>query len=137
MAENREKPGPGKQGGVDKRQFFRLDFPAPVRYRFAKKTAPGEYRVSPYFKGKGVNFSGGGAALNVGKPLPPKTLVQLEMIFPFRERPVMAAAEVVRREAAELKGQAVSLIMVRFLLIDEADQSKLVSFLISRGKVVS
>lgn len=137
MAENREAPAPGKQGGVDKRQFFRLEFPAPVRYRFAKKTGPAEYRVSPYFKGKGVNFSGGGAALNVGKPLPPKTLVLLEMIFPFSERPLMAAAEVVRRDTAELKGHTVSLIMVRFLLIDEADRSRLVSFLISRGKVVS
>ena len=135
MDDMKEKGKPGA-GGVDKRKDFRLDYPAPVRYRFAKKTESGKYQVSPYFKGRGVNFSGGGAAINVAKPLPPKTLVLLEMTFPFSDRPVMATAEVVRRQDSVFKGKKVSMIMTRFLIMSEADSCKLVSFIISGGKIV-
>lgn len=121
---------------MERRKFFRLDYIAPVRYRFAKRLPDGKYQASAYFKGRGINFSGGGAALNLGKPLPPKTLVLLEIIFPFSDRPLMATGEVVRRDTSMFKGRTVNLIMVKFLMLDETMRSKLVSFLISRGKVV-
>ena len=125
-----------QDSGIERRKFFRLDFTAPIRYRFAKAVGHGKYQVSPYFKGRGVNFFGGGAALNLGKPLPPETLVLLEMLFPFSEKPVMATAEVIRKDVSHLKGREVSVIMVKFLLMEEAVNAKLVSFLISRGRVV-
>ncbi|MBI4667123.1 MAG: PilZ domain-containing protein [Nitrospinae bacterium] len=125
-----------KDAGADKRTFFRFDYQAPVRYKFAKRTGEGQYQVSPWFKGVGANFSGGGAALHIGKPLPAKTLLLLEIKFPFSDEPVVATAEVVRREDDTINGKPVSLIMIRYLVIDEAVQDKMVSFIISRGKTV-
>jgi c-di-GMP-binding flagellar brake protein YcgR len=120
----------------DKRAFFRLDYQAPVRYRFAKKTAPGKYQVSPYFKGVGANFSGGGSAIDIGKPLPPKTLMYLEIKFPYSDEPLLATAEVVRREDSVVGGKQAYRVMLRYLVINEAEQDKMVSFIISGGKRV-
>lgn len=125
----------GKESsGSDKRDFYRLDYQAQVRYRFAKKTAPGKYQVSPYFKGVGANFSGGGAAIDIGKPLPPKTLMYLEIKFPYSDEPLLATAEVVRREDAVVMGKQAYRVMIRYLVIDEAAQDRMVSFIISGGK---
>ncbi|MBI5816285.1 MAG: PilZ domain-containing protein [Nitrospinae bacterium] len=121
-------------GGKDNRLFFRFEYPAPVRYRFAKKTEPGKYMVSPWFKGVGVDFSGGGGALNIGKPLPAKTLVLMEIKFPYSDDPVIATAEVVRRIDVEYKGAKVSQISFKYLLINSNVQDRMISFIISRGK---
>lgn len=125
-----------KDSGTDKRAFYRLEYQAPVRYRFAKKTAPGKYQVSPYFKGVGANFSGGGAAIDIGKPLPPKTLMYLEIKFPYSDEPVLATAEVVKREDSVVMGKQAHRVMIRYLVIDEASQDKMVSFIISGGKII-
>ena len=114
--------------------FFRFEFEIPARYRFAKNVEPGRYRVSPYLKGIGENFSEGGASLKVGKALPVKTLVYLEMSFPFSQTPVLATAEVIRRQTAEHRGKKVSRIMVRYLLIDDTARDRMTAFIISRGK---
>jgi len=124
-----------KPSDADKRTFFRFEYPAPVRYRFAKKAEDGKYLVSPWLKGVGVDFSGGGAAIKVGKPLPPKTLMLVEIRFPYGEEPIMATVEVVRRVEVEYKGATVYQLNLRYLLIDRVIQDKMVSFIISRGKV--
>ncbi|MBF0171194.1 MAG: PilZ domain-containing protein [Nitrospinae bacterium] len=121
------------QGG-DKRFFYRFEYRAPLRYRFAKGLGEGKYQVSPWFKGVGVDFSGNGAAFHVGKPLPEKTLTLLEIKFPYQEAPVLATAEVVRRKEVVVKGKTVYLIMVRYLLIKEDEQDRMVAFIISRGR---
>jgi c-di-GMP-binding flagellar brake protein YcgR len=125
-----------EKSGADARAFYRLEFPAPVRYRFAKKSAPGKYQVSPYFRGVGANFSGGGAAIDIGKPLPPKTLMYLEIKFPYSDEPLLATAEVVKREDSVVNGKQAYRVMIRYLVMDEAAQDKMVSFIISGGKVV-
>jgi hypothetical protein len=130
-----EKPATG--GGSEKRAFYRFEYKAPLRYRFAKRVAEGRYQVSGYFKGVGVDFSGGGAAFHVGKPLPPGTLMLLEISFPYQEEPVVATAEVIRRKEIAFKGKTVSLIMVKYLLIGEDQQDKMVAFIISQGKNIS
>lgn len=117
-----------------KRQLFRLKLHISVRYKFAKKSEPGKYRVSKFFKGMGQDFSEGGAAIKVSKSLPVKTLVYLEMMFPFKEEPVLATAEVVRAETSKFKGKKVPLIILRYLIIDMKDHSSMTSYLISRGK---
>lgn len=125
----------GKESsGSDNRFFYRLDYSAPVRYRFAKKTSQGKYQVSPYFRGVGANFSGGGAAIDIGKPLPPKTLMYLEIKFPYSDEPLLATAEVVKREDAVVMGKQAYRVMIRYLLIDEAAQDRMVQFIISGGK---
>ncbi len=43
-------------------------------------------------------------------------------------------AEVVRRKDVDIKGKTAYLIMVRYLLIKEDEQDKMVSFIISRGR---
>jgi len=120
-----------------RRQFFRYEHPAPIRYRFAKKVETAKYNVSPYFKGLGVDFSGNGAAFRATKPLPINTLVFLEMLFPFSHDPMMVTAEVVRRDEEEFRGQKISKIMVKYLVVDEEALNKLISFVISRGKNTS
>jgi c-di-GMP-binding flagellar brake protein YcgR len=125
-----------QSSGEDGRAFYRLDYQAQVRYRFAKKTAPGKYQVSPYFKGVGANFSGNGAAIDIGKPLPPKTLMYLEIKFPYSEEPLLVTAEVVKRVDSVVMGKQAYRVMVRYLVIDEAEQDKMVSFIIAGGKRV-
>jgi len=122
--------------GKQDRQFFRLDIAIPVRYRFAKKVAEGKYKVSPPFKALGDNFSGNGAAIKVGKPLPEKTLIYLELYFPFRKEPVLATAEVVRKQEMVYKDKPVALIMVRYLIMEPAAQDQMTGFIISRGRAV-
>lgn len=126
-----------KGNSSDKRIFYRFEYNAPIKYKFAKMVAPGKYAVSPWCKGVGANFSGGGAAFYLGKPLPPKTLLFMEIRFPFGEEPLLATAEVVRRQEAEFKGKKVSMVMIKYLLMDPVAQDKMVSFIISRGRSVS
>jgi c-di-GMP-binding flagellar brake protein YcgR len=125
-----------QSSGEDSRAFYRLDYQAQVRYRFAKKTAPGKYHASPYFKGVGANFSGNGAAIDIGKPLPPKTLMYLEIKFPYSDEPFLATAEVVKRVDSVVMGKQAYRVMIRYLVMDEAEQDRMVSFIISGGKRV-
>jgi c-di-GMP-binding flagellar brake protein YcgR len=120
---------------IRKRGAYRLDYQAPTRYRFAKKTAPGKYQTSSYLKGMGANFSLSGAAIDIGKPLPAKTLVYLEIKFPYSDAPFLATAEVVNREDAVVMGKQAYRVGIRFLLVDEAAQDRMASFLISGGKI--
>lgn len=120
--------------GRDDRRDFRLELNLPVRYRFGKKLEPGKYRMSPPFKGIGDNFSGGGAAIIVGKPIPAKTLVYLEITFPYSPEPFLVSGEVVRLGTKEIKGRKASLIMVRYLLYDALAHEKMVGFIISHGR---
>lgn len=123
-----------KMGDRQKRQFFRYEYSAPIRYRFAKKIETAKYQISPYFKGLGIDFSGNGAAFHATKPLPKNTLLLLEILFPFSKDPMIVTAEVVRREEEVFKDKKVSKIMVRYLVLDEEVLNKLISFVISRGK---
>jgi len=114
-----------------------MELRTPVRYRFAKKIKGGGYRVSSTFKGIGGNFSANGAAIMVGKPLPEKTLVYLEIYFTYQQEPVLVTAEVVRKEEVSYKGKMTPMIMVRYLVIDEAVRDRMTGFIISRGKTAS
>lgn len=123
-------------GTTEKREAFRFKHSAPVRYRFAKKIAPGKYKISPFFKGLGIDFSGTGAAFRAGKPLPKGTLTLLEIDFPFSDDPVIATAEVVRKVEDGFKGKKVIKVMVNFIIMEENTRNKMMSFIISQGKSV-
>ncbi|MBF0291671.1 MAG: PilZ domain-containing protein [Nitrospinae bacterium] len=116
---------------AERRKAYRRDYSAPVRYRVAQKTAPGKYQVSPYFKGVGANFSASGAAIDIGKRIPPRTLVYMEIKFPYSSEPLLATAEVVRRADSLVMDKQAYRMGIRFLVVNEAEQSRMTSFLIS------
>lgn len=118
-----------------KRGAYRLDYLAQVRYRFAQKAALGKYKVSSYLKGMSANVSATGAAIDIGKPLPAKTLIYLEIKFPYSYEPFLATAEVVNRENSVVMGKQAYRVGIRFLVVDEATQDKMASFIISDGKI--
>jgi len=117
------------------RQDFRHTLRIPVRYCVAERQAGGSYRVSPFREALGDNFSGSGAAIMVEQALAVKTLVYLEMRFPFSGEPVAATGEVVRCERRSFRGEPADFAMVRFLLIDPLARDRLIGFSISRGTI--
>ena len=105
----------------------------PVNYKFSKKIAPGKYRAYAQLKGMGNNVSGGGARITISKGLAEKSLIFLKMYFPFDSDPVVATAEVVHSHNNPHKGNEVTVVGVRFLLIDSKHCDKLMEFLVSRS----
>ena len=91
-----------------------------------------KFKLTPFFKGLGVDFSGSGAAFKIGKSIPPGYMLYLEIFFPFDKYPVSVVAEVLRQKEDILKGKKVYLCMVRYLLIAPSIQDKMVGYFISR-----
>ena len=125
-----EKP---KGGGRDSRQDFRVDMAISLRYKVASKIGGGAYQLSPYMRGIGVNFSGGGGAFKIGKDIPAGSFIYLEMYFPFDRFPVSAVAEIIRTKPDTLRGKAVFLCITRYLLISPTIQDKMVAYFIGEG----
>ncbi len=123
-----------KQKPEDLRSAFRVEMTVPVKYRFAKKVAPGEYKLSPYLRGSGFNFSGGGAGVKVGQPLPVGTLIYLRMKFSFLEDVVTATAVVVSRDPGKSAIKSPTQIHVRFLVIRKRHVEKIMAYVMAGGK---
>ncbi len=111
---------------------FRLRLATTVRYRVAKRFGD-KFKLSPWFKGIGVDFSGGGAAFKIGKAIPKGFLMYLEVFFPFDKYPVSSVAEVLRLKDDTLKGKKVFLCITRYLLISPTVQDKMIGYFINEG----
>ncbi len=119
--------------GREGREDFRVDLAISLRYKIAGKNEMGAYTLTPFLRGIGVNFSGGGGAFKIAKDIPAKTLIYLEMYFPFDKYPVSAVAEVIRTKPDTLKGKSVLLCITKYLLISATIQDKMVAFIIGEG----
>jgi len=115
----------------DRRAHYRFNTTFPVRYAFAKKVGPGKYQVSAKFKGRGTNFSGGGAAITIGKPVPANTLMYVEMLIEFHdgELIVPAAGVVTHRQPVQVNGKNAYTAGFHFLMIDERNRDRLSVYL--------
>ncbi len=122
-----------KKTGREGREDFRVDLAISLRYKIASKNEMGAYTLTPFLRGIGVNFSGGGAAFKIAKSIPGGTFIYIEMFFPFDKYPVSAVAEVVRTKPDTLKGRSVLLCITKYLLISATIQDKMVAFFIGEG----
>lgn len=118
----------------ERRRFFRFDFECKVKYRIGKPEGMGKYKVSGKVTGIMTNISGDGLAMLAGKPIPPGTLLFLQMNLPLRKELIPAVAEVLNSVAANYKGKNVHKLMLRFLLLSSADKNRVNSFVISQGR---
>jgi len=112
----------------EKREFFRFVLNFPIRYRFAKKLSDNKYQASKLLKGVGINFSACGAAVKVTKPLPVDTLVYLEINLPSCDESLLTTSQVIRRHPSIHNDKAVTLIGVKYLVIEEKTKSSLASY---------
>ncbi len=113
---------------AERREFFRFDLNFSIRYRFAKKLADNKYKTSKLLKGIGINFSACGAAVKITKPLPVDTLVYLEITLPFCDEPLLATSQVIRRDLSSHNDKPVTLIGVKYLVIEEKTKASLASY---------
>lgn len=116
----------------DLRQDFRVRLAVSIRYRVAKRFGD-VFKLSPFLKGIGVDFSAGGATFKIGKSIPKDYLMYLEIFFPFSKYPVSAVGEVLRTKEDTLKGKKVYLCIVRYLLISPTIQDKMVGYFINEA----
>jgi c-di-GMP-binding flagellar brake protein YcgR len=131
MTKEENNSPPPAQGGAA-RKDFRVALSVSVRYRVAKKIGD-VYKLTPFHKGLGVDFSGGGGAFKIGKDIPAGYLMYLEIFFPFDKFPVSVVAEVVRTKEDTLKGQKVYLCITRYLLMSPTINDKMVGYFINEG----
>ena len=120
--------GPPKQVRKD----FRVKLAASVRYRVAKKVGE-KYVLSPFFKGIGVDFSGGGAAFKIGNSIPKGYLLYLEIFFPFDKFPVSVVAEVLNIKEDTLKDKKVFLCITRYLLMSPTINDRMIGYFINEA----
>ena len=132
MTEEVDKNAPPPPQGGAKRQDFRVTLSVSVRYRVAKKIGD-VYKLTPFHKGLGVDFSGGGGAFKIGKDIPAGYLLYLEIFFPFDKFPVSVVAEVIRTKPDTLKGKKVYLCITRYLLMSPTINDKMVGYFINDG----
>ena len=121
-----------QETGKQVRKDFRVKLAASVRYRVAKKVGE-RYVLSPFFKGIGVDFSGGGAAFKIGNSIPKGYLLYLEIFFPFDKFPVSVVAEVLTIKEDTLKGKKVFLCITRYLLMSPTINDRMVGYFINEG----
>lgn len=117
-------------GVKDARDDYRVRLTMPVKYRVGVRQPDGKYVLSPVFSGAGVDFSGGGAALKIGKEVPAGFFVHVVIPFPFQREPVMAVGEVLRTKPDLLRNQQVRLCVVKYLLINPDVRDKMVGYII-------
>ncbi len=112
----------------ERSEYNRTDYNLPTLYRFSKKIEEGKYNTSSFLKGRCKDFSGGGLALMATKPIPPNTLLYIEINIAQEGASILATGEVVRRQKTSFKGKEVYLLCIRFIILDENNRTKLISF---------
>ena len=108
----------------EQRKFARLDTTLPVTYRTLPASEPQHSSTK--------NISGGGICVFVEESLAPKTLVEVEITLPDRQRPIVFTGEVVWCEQFQVVGKQARSIQagVRFVSISPDDQQAILQHVI-------
>ncbi|NOZ21307.1 MAG: hypothetical protein GXP25_09480 [Planctomycetes bacterium] len=116
---------------IQRRNYQRIDLAVDVRFRML--VGPDETPSDPFTNTKSKNLGGGGVLLSIGRSVPVKDYIELEIALP--DGAVHAIGRVVTSKADEAQPDRLD-VAVEYLLIDTSDRERIVRYVFEKQRTL-